>query len=90
MLDQVVTVPILKEVLSAFRVDMVREIREETRALIAASENRIVSQLRGEMRQMKREIIGEITDFIDSAILPQIADLQREVAYIKRHVGLAT
>lgn len=100
MADQVVTVPILKqtlkEVLGVFRVDLVREIREETHALIAASENRVITLLRGEIQQVKHELQSEIQqskieiiEFIDNAIMPQISDLQRDNVVIKRHLKLA-
>ena len=89
MADQVVTVPILKEVLketmSAFRVDLVREVCDETRALIAASEYRLEQRLTLKIEQAKFEIIK----FIDSSIVPQIDDLQRDNRMIKRHLKLA-
>lgn len=53
--------------------DIVSEVREETKALIAASESRIIFQ---------------ITDFIDSRILTQIDELNHEVAQVKQHIHL--
>ena len=50
------------------------EIIDETRALIAASENRIVTA---------------IGDILDGAILPQIAELQRDMTIVKQHLQLA-
>ena len=54
--------------------DIVHEIREETRAMLAAAENRIVTA------------IGEI---LDASVLPQITELQREITVIKQHLQLA-
>lgn len=88
MAGQVVTVSILKgefttfreelkEVFKVFRVDLVREIREETKALIAASENRMMHRMDGIGQRLEQKIEGtklEIIEFIDESILPQIAE----------------
>lgn len=54
--------------------DLRIEILDETRALIAASEHRIISA------------IGEV---LDASILPQIAELQRDMTKVKQHLQLA-
>lgn len=64
----------LKENNEIFGAQLKREIRDEMQALL---------------RIQKGEIVGEITEFIDSALLPQISDLDRDVTMIKRHLRLA-
>lgn len=54
--------------LSDFRIEM----RDEMRAMIRASEHRI---------------IGEITDFIASAILPQIDDHDVRIARLEKRIA---
>lgn len=54
--------------------DLKVEILDETRALIVASEHRIISA------------IGEV---LDASILPQIAELQRDMTTVKQHLQLA-
>ncbi len=50
-----------------------REIREEVRDLIVASE---------------RRIIGEVTDFIGSSILPQVDEHNMRISRLERHTML--
>lgn len=57
--------------------DLKREIRDEVHALISASEQRI-----------KTEITANIAELLDNAILPQIADLQRDMTLVKQHLQL--
>lgn len=58
--------------------DLKKEIRDEMYALISASEYRI-----------KIEITENISDLLDTSILPQIADLQRDMTLVKHHLQLA-
>ncbi|MEK9155662.1 MAG: hypothetical protein AAB839_03360 [Patescibacteria group bacterium] len=51
-----------------------REIRDEMHSLL---------------RAQKVEIVSEITEFIDSAILPQISDLDRDTRMVKQLLKLA-
>ena len=53
--------------------DVKREIRDEMRSLIAASEKRIIET---------------VADFVDSSVISQISALQQDVIRIKQHVQL--
>ncbi len=66
----------LGEVLNTLKADM----REETRALIAASENR----LRKDILEMKTDIL----ELFDST-LSQVSDLQRDLILFKRKIKIA-
>ena len=63
-----------KEMLKQNNIDLKRDIRDEVHALL---------------RKTKAEIVGEITEFLDSAILPQIHDLQTDMTLVKNHLKLA-
>ena len=69
-----------------------REIREETRDLIAASEKRIIADLAGRIDSRiaiaEERIIGEVTDFIGSSILPQIDEHNMRISRLERHTML--
>lgn len=54
--------------------DLKKEIRDEIHALITASEKRIVT---------------EISELLDTAVLPQITELQTDMATVKQHLHLA-
>lgn len=73
--------------------DTERRMRDETRSLISASEHRVTTNvtttLRGEMHQMEKRIVSGVNDLIGEKILPQIGELQKDVALLKRHTRLA-
>lgn len=58
--------------------DLKIEIREETHALIAASEKRVIET-----------IVSSIGEILDTSVLPQIAELQRDTTIVKQHLQLA-
>ncbi len=76
--DAVLTVGVFEKILAtAFQqqaLDIKRDIRDE---------------MHSQLTRTKIEIISEITDFINSAILPQIDDLQTNMATVKIHLKLA-
>lgn len=66
-------------VLETFRDDIVRQNRDETQALIAASEHCLITRMDArfdvvyqEMKTMRTEIVHDICNFLDTAILPQL------------------
>lgn len=61
-------------ILKGMFTDVKKEMRDELQSTVQASENRIISQ---------------ITEFIDSRILPQISDLDRRVTKIEQHPKFA-
>lgn len=56
--------------------ELKREIRDETHSLLRATEVRMDVKL----EKIKTEIVTEVADMLDTSILPQIADLQRDIA----------
>jgi hypothetical protein len=70
-------IALLKGMFETYKKDTISEIRDETRSLIVASEARL-----------RKGIVLDITEFIDTAILPQIAELQEDVVVLKQHVRL--
>lgn len=62
-----------------------REIRDEMRALLSASETRIMKKA----HEIKVEIIDGITDVLDEGVLPRLDEHDREIRVIKRHLKLA-
>jgi DNA topoisomerase VI subunit B len=63
-----------RDILVQNNLDLKREIRDEVHSLL---------------RKTKREIIDEITEFLDQAILPQIHELQVGMGLVKNHLKLA-
>ncbi|MEK9155596.1 MAG: hypothetical protein AAB839_03015 [Patescibacteria group bacterium] len=65
---------LLRENNEIFGRELKRDIRDEMHALIAASE---------------RRVIGEITEFIASSLLPQIDDHDRRIVRIEGRLKIA-
>lgn len=72
------------EILTGALHNMKRDIREETCALILASESRMMQRL----EKLRHDIVNDIGSILDEAVLPQIAELQHEVRRIKLHVHM--
>jgi hypothetical protein len=75
-------IAILKGMFEVFRKDITTEMRDETRALIAASENRLRIGLRA-------DIIADIGDLLETSVFVPLKELQKDNLRIKRHIGLA-
>ncbi len=56
------------------------ELRDEIYAMNKAMENRLVKKI----DDTRREIVSDIGDILDSSILPQITELQFDVARLKQ------
>lgn len=67
-------ITILREMFSKNNCQLTRQIQNEVHSLIIASEKRV---------------IGSIAEILDISILPQIADLQRDMTLVKQHLQLA-
>ncbi|MEK7632837.1 MAG: hypothetical protein AAB473_03525 [Patescibacteria group bacterium] len=64
------------------------EMREEMLDLIVASEKRIIADVVGRIAVAEERIIGEVTDFIGSSILPQIDEHNMRIGRLERHTML--
>lgn len=62
-----------------------RDLRLEMHDLITASERRLIAR----MDRLRTEIVTDVAEVLDECILPQIADLQDDMAMVKRHLKLA-
>ena len=65
------------------RSDLTYEIREEMHSLIAASETRMTTLVKQEIKGVREDIQllrTEVVEIIDESVLPQIADLQLRIA----------
>ncbi|KKW29326.1 MAG: hypothetical protein UY72_C0049G0003 [Candidatus Uhrbacteria bacterium GW2011_GWD2_52_7] len=65
------------------RSDLTYEIREEMHSLIAASETRMTTLVKQEIKGVREDIQllrTEVVEIIDESILPQITDLQLRIA----------
>ncbi len=63
--------------------DLKREIRDEMHSLIAASETRMTTLIKQEIKGVREDIQllrTEVVEIIDESVLPQIADLQLRIA----------
>lgn len=83
--DIVVLRGMFGEALRANNIDLKREIRDEVHSLIAASEHRMM----GAMDRIKFDIIAEFSELLDVSILPQIAELQKDMVVVKTTLKLA-
>ena len=65
------------------RSDLTYEIREDMHSLIAASETRMTTLVKQEIKGVREDIQllrTEVVEIIDESILPQITDLQLRIA----------
>ncbi|HCC84010.1 TPA: hypothetical protein DEP96_04140 [Candidatus Uhrbacteria bacterium] len=84
-------IEVLESTVHALRLDIRDEIYSANKALENSLRRDIkadIQQLRIEMRVMRTEIVSDIGDILDGAILPQIAELQHDVAQLKVRVGV--
>ncbi|MEK7183089.1 MAG: hypothetical protein AAB776_00465 [Patescibacteria group bacterium] len=76
-----------------FKQELKREWRNDFRDILVQNNLDLKREIRDEvhtlLRKTKREIIDEITEFLDQAILPQIHDLQVDMGLVKNHLKLA-
>lgn len=69
--------------------DLKEEIRDEMRALLGATETRIKSELGAKIDSVEKRITTDIAELLDTSVLPQIAELQRDMTKVKQHLQLA-
>lgn len=66
-----------------------REIRDEVRALIAASESKVIRHLEAKIDSVKEEIIDGIIDTLDGNIYPRLDGHDQDIARLKLVTGIA-
>ncbi|MFZ2681984.1 MAG: hypothetical protein WAZ14_02745 [Patescibacteria group bacterium] len=75
---------LLKGMFKTYTEDVVSMVRDETRSLIAASEQRITAKLENKIDQLRSDVI----DLTNNSILPQIHELQEDNLRIKKFVRM--
>lgn len=80
---------VFREILVQNNADLKVEIRDEMRSLLAATEARFKSDMREMESRLHGDIVGDIGTILDESVLPQIAELQRDMTKVKIHLQLA-
>lgn len=66
-----------------------REIRDEMRALLLASETKVIHRLATKIEHIKEEIVDGIIDTLDRDIYPRLHGHDQEIMKLNLHIGLA-
>lgn len=78
-------IQILRDMFAENNQILKREIRDETQALIAVSESRMMKR----MDTMKEEIIDGITDVLDESVFPKLEEHDRAITRINKQLRFA-
>lgn len=82
-------IAVLQQMFDQHGQDIKTDIRDEIRSSINASEQRMKTHVEQVVGATKKEIVTEISELLDTTILPQIAELQTDMATVKQHLKLA-
>lgn len=66
-----------------------KELRKEIREEIQANNKIIRDEIHSAVVASERRVTTNIADLLDTSVLPQIAELQRDMTIVKRHLQLA-
>ncbi len=88
--NKLITVKMLKETLtqafSDFGHRFGREMRDFMRQELTASETRIKTELRAEMKELKTEILEGVGDIIDNGIHPQLDNHEERIFKLETRI----
>lgn len=83
----------IREMLRLNNQELKKDVRDDMHALLLDSEQRMKREIRDEvhalMKASERRMTDNIADLLDTAILPQISELQDDMSLVKRHLKLA-
>ncbi len=83
--DQVVIATIVTTIIKDTVPGIVKDIVEQNNHLLKRD---IRDEIHATTKAMKREIVTEIAELLDGSVLPQITELQYDVARLKEQVGV--